>query len=143
MDVGQIAGLIAAIAFAVLAGFLAYPLIRLGRLFDQVSQTVRQTGEHALPALDESTTTVKQVNQTLGDVNKVSAAASSTAGNIGALTDLYATMLGKPIIKAAAAAYALRTTVLSFFSGRKSGGKSGRPAAGAVAAQSHGRRKEA
>ena len=33
MGVGEIAGLIAAIAFAVLAGFMIYPLIRLGKLF--------------------------------------------------------------------------------------------------------------
>lgn len=40
MGVGEIAGLIAAIAFAVLAGFMIYPLIRLGKMFDQISQTV-------------------------------------------------------------------------------------------------------
>ena len=32
MGVGEIAGLIAAIAFAVLAGFMIYPLIRLGKM---------------------------------------------------------------------------------------------------------------
>ena len=51
MGVGEIAGLIAAIAFAVLAGFMIYPLIRLGKMFDQISQTVRESGEHAIPAL--------------------------------------------------------------------------------------------
>ncbi|BDR54580.1 hypothetical protein KIMH_06910 [Bombiscardovia apis] len=119
MDIGQIAGLIAAIAFAILAGFLIYPLIRLGKLFDQIADTVRQTGIHAMPAIDESATTVRQVNQSLADVNRISAAASTTAGNVGALTDLYGSMLGKPLIKAAAAIYALRTTVRSFFSGGK------------------------
>ena len=53
MGVGEIAGLIAAIAFAVLAGFMIYPLIRLGKMFDQISQTVKESGEHAIPALDE------------------------------------------------------------------------------------------
>ena len=61
MGVGEIAGLIAAIAFAVLAGFMIYPLIRLGKLFDQIAQTVKDTGDHAIPALDESVTTVQQV----------------------------------------------------------------------------------
>ena len=78
MGVGQIAGLIAAIAFAVLAGFMIYPLIRLGKLFDQIADTVRESGEHAIPALDEGVTTVKQVNKSLEDVNKISAAASTT-----------------------------------------------------------------
>ena len=66
MGVGQIAGLIAAIAFAVLAGFMIYPLIRLGKLFDQIADTVRESGEHAIPALDEGVTTVKQVNRRRG-----------------------------------------------------------------------------
>ena len=70
MGVGEIAGLIAAIAFAVLAGFMIYPLIRLGKMFDQISQTVRESGEHAIPALDEGVTTVKQVNKSLEDVNR-------------------------------------------------------------------------
>ena len=114
MGVGEIAGLIAAIAFAVLAGFMIYPLIRLGKMFDQISQTVRESGEHAIHALDEGVTTVKQVNKSLEDVNKISAAASTTANNVGALTDLYGSFLGKPIIKIASTFYALKTTGQSF-----------------------------
>ena len=115
MGVGEIAGLIAAIAFAVLAGFMIYPLIRLGKMFAQISQTVKESGEHAIPALDEGVTTVKQVNKSLEDVNRISAAASTTANNVGALTDLYGSFLGRPIIKIASAAYALKSTAQSFF----------------------------
>lgn len=82
MDIGQIAGLIAAIAFAVVAGFLIYPLIRLGKLFDQLADTVKQAGDHAIPTLDESANTVTQLNQTLADVNRISSAASTTANNV-------------------------------------------------------------
>lgn len=114
MGVGEIAGLIAAIAFAILAGFMIYPLIRLGKLFDQIAKTVKDTGDHAIPALDESVTTVQQVNKSLEDVNKISAAASTTANNVGALTDLYGSFLGKPVIKIASAVYALKTTAQSF-----------------------------
>lgn len=114
MAVGEIAGLIAAIVFAILAGFMIYPLIRLGKLFDQIADTVKQSGEHAIPALDESVTTVRQVNKSLEDVNKISAAASTTANNVGALTDLYGSFLGKPVIKAASAVYALKSTAQSF-----------------------------
>ncbi|MCI1253766.1 MAG: DUF948 domain-containing protein [Bifidobacterium tibiigranuli] len=116
MGVGDIAGLVAAIAFAVLAGFLIYPLIRLGKLLDQIAETVKQTGDHAMPTLDESVTTIQQVNKSLEDVNKISSAASTTANNVGALTDLYGSFLGKPIIKIASATFALKTTAQSFFS---------------------------
>ena len=129
MDVGQIAGLIAAIAFAVLAGFTIYPLIRLGKMFDQIAETVKDTGDHALPALDESVTTVKQVNKSLEDVNKISAAASTTANNVGALTDLYGSFLGKPVIKVASAVYALKSTAQSFLV-RQSAGRAGEDSKG-------------
>ena len=115
MGVGQIAGLIAAIAFAVLAGFMIYPLIRLGKLFDQIADTVRESGEHAIPALDEGVTTVKQVNKSLEDV------ASSTANNVGALTDLYGSFLGKPVIKIASFFYALKSTAQSFVAKKSTG----------------------
>lgn len=118
MGVGEIAGLIAAIAFAILAGFMIYPLIRLGKLFDQIAQTVKDTGDHAIPALDESVTTVQQVNKSLEDVNKISEAASTTANNVGALTDLYGSFLGKPVIKIASAIYALKSTAQSFMNNR-------------------------
>ncbi|MBT1161323.1 MULTISPECIES: DUF948 domain-containing protein [Bifidobacterium] len=121
MGVGEIAGLIAAIAFAVLAGFMIYPLIRLGKLFDQISETVRESGEHAIPALDEGVTTVKQVNKSLEDVNRISAAASTTANNVGALTDLYGSFLGKPIIKIVSATYALKSTARSFLAKQSAG----------------------
>ena len=119
MGLGDIAGLIAAIAFVILVGFLVYPLIRLGKLLDQVADTVKQSGDHAIPAIDEGVTTVKQVNRSLQDVNRISSAASTTAGNIGALTDLYGSFLGKPVIKIVSTLYALRATVRSF-AGKKS-----------------------
>lgn len=115
MSIGEAAGLIAAIAFAVLAGCMIYPFIRLGKMFDQIAKTVKESGEHALPAIDESVTTVKQVNKSLEDVNAITDAASSTFTNIGALTDLYGAFLGKPVIKAASMGYALKDTVQSFF----------------------------
>lgn len=119
MTPGDIAALIAAIVFAVLVGFLAYPLIRLGKLFDQMAQTVKDTGEHALPALDEGVVTVRQVNKSLEDVNRISSAASATANNVGALTDLYGSFLGKPVIKLAATGYAIKSTAKSFFRKKK------------------------
>ncbi|KAA8817161.1 DUF948 domain-containing protein [Bifidobacterium callitrichos] len=123
MGVGEIAGLVAAIAFAVLAGFMIYPLIRLGKLFDQIAATVKESGDHAIPALDEGVTTVKQVNKSLEDVNKISAAASTTANNVGALTDLYGSFLGKPVIKIASAVYAVKSTAASFLAEGKSAAK--------------------
>ena len=42
MSVGDVAGLVAAIAFVLLVGVLAVPLVKLGRTFDQASASLRQ-----------------------------------------------------------------------------------------------------
>lgn len=123
MDLGDVAGLIAAIAFVILVGFMIYPLIRLGKLFDQLSQTVKDTGDQAVEALDGGVDTVQKINKTLDDVNDVSDALSTTANNVSALTDLYGAMLGKPVIKVASTVWAVRQTVGDFFKGRGHGGK--------------------
>lgn len=142
MGIGEIAGLIAAIVFAVLAGFMIYPLIKLGKLFEQIGTTVKDTGEHAIPALDEGVTTVKEVNKTLTDVNSITESASYTAQNVGALTDLYGSMLGKPVIKVASAFWALKETASSFM-GKKSADSAKTDATGATdAAASSSTEKE-
>ena len=79
-----------------------------------------EPGGHG-PALDEGVTTVKQVNKSLEDVNRISAAASSTANNVGALTDLYGSFLGKPVIKIASFFYALKSTAQSFVAKKSTG----------------------
>lgn len=125
MGIGEIAGLIAAIAFAILVGFMIYPLIKLGKLFEQIGTTVKDTGDHAIPALDEGVTTVKEVNKTLTDVNSITESASYTAQNVGALTDLYSSMLGKPVIKVASAFWAVKETASSFMGKKKSAAAAG------------------
>ena len=114
MSIGDIAGLIAAIAFAILAGVAIYPLIRLGRMLDQIATTVKEAGDHTLPILDESTTSVRELNKTLSDVNQITDSARYTARNVGALTDLYSSMLSKPVIKVASSFYAVKETLSGF-----------------------------
>ena len=44
MSVGEIAGLIAAIAFVALVAFTAVPLLKLGRVLEEVRLAVRDIG---------------------------------------------------------------------------------------------------
>ncbi|MBQ3308567.1 MAG: DUF948 domain-containing protein [Aeriscardovia sp.] len=120
MSIGAIAGLIAAIVFAILAGVMIYPLIRLGKLFDTIADTVRDAGGHAIPAIDGGVTTVEQINRTLADVNDISHSVQYTAKNASALGDLYMSVLGKPVIKIASSVWAFRKTASSFL-GRNKG----------------------
>ena len=46
MSLGDVAGLIAAIAFVALVGFLAVPLWKLGRTFDAATASVKDLTDH-------------------------------------------------------------------------------------------------
>ena len=108
MTVGDVAGLIAAIVFAILVGLLALPIIKLGKVFDETSQSIKDVTEHTVPILDEAVGTMASANTQLERVDTITAAAAQTAENISALTGLYAATLGRPLIKVAAFSYATR-----------------------------------
>ncbi len=114
MSIGAIAGLIAAIAFAVIAGVLIYPMVRLGRLFDAIAKTVKDAGDEVMPVIKQGNEAVGEINKTLSDVNSITDSVKYTAQNAAALGNLYTSLLGKPIIKAASFLYALRKTSASF-----------------------------
>lgn len=127
--VGQIAGLIAAVAFVALVGVLAIPLVKLGRVLDTTTQSIRELTEHSVPILDESATAIGSANTQLEKVDTITTAAAEVSQNVSALTGLYAAAFGAPIVKVAAFSYGVRTAVgqaLSRVRGRKDGTASGK-----------------
>jgi uncharacterized protein YoxC len=109
--VGSVAGLIAAIAFVLLVGALAYPLIKLGKVLDETRLTVRGLSDGALPLLAEVTTTVASTNQQLGKVDTITDNVAQVSTNVSALTSLFAATLGSPVVKVAAFSYGVRTAM--------------------------------
>ena len=115
MSVGEIAGLIAAIAFVVLVALSAVPLLKLGRVLEEVRLAVRDIGHESVPILTELRGTVSATNDELSklsvvtdDVAKVSKHATVVSENAAQLTSLFSATLGGPIIKAAAFSYGIR-----------------------------------
>jgi uncharacterized protein YoxC len=108
---GDVAGLIAALAFVALVAVLAVPLWRLGNVFKQATGSVKELTEHTLPILDEAATTVAGANNQLEKVDTITTAAADVSQNVSALTALFAATLGGPLIKLAAFTYGVRTTV--------------------------------
>lgn len=106
--VGEIAGLIAAVAFVLLVGVLAVPLIKLGRVFDETRVLVKGVSDETVPLLSEVTTTVTTTNAQLVRVDAITANVQTTTTNISALTALFAASLGSPVIKVAAFSYGVR-----------------------------------
>jgi uncharacterized protein YoxC len=107
-DLGDVAGLIAAIAFVLLVGFLAVPLWKLGKLLDEARSSVRDVTEHSVPILDEAASTVASANTQLVKVDTITTSAASVSENVSALTGLYAATLGRPLVKVAAFSYGVR-----------------------------------
>ncbi len=109
MSVGEIAGLIAAIAFVALVGFLALPLLKLGKVLDETRSQIHDLGQESVPILTELQGTVRATNEELGklavvteDVSSVSGHASSVSKNAAQMSSLLTITFGGPLIKTAA-----------------------------------------
>ena len=116
MSVGELAGLLAAIALCVLVALAAVPLIKAGRALDEVRIAVRDLGHHSVPVLVELKSTVESTNDELAklslvtdDVARVSGHASVVSEHAANMSQLFAATLGGPLIRGAAIAHGLRT----------------------------------
>ncbi|KGM12932.1 DUF948 domain-containing protein [Cellulomonas bogoriensis] len=108
MTPGDIAGLIAAVAFVLLVGFLAMPLLKLARVFDEARASVKQITDHTVPVLDETAATVATTNAQLVKIDAMTTSAAEVSQNVSALTALVAATVGGPLIKLAAFSYGVR-----------------------------------
>jgi hypothetical protein len=108
MSAGNWIGLFAVVVFLLLVLFLAYPLIRLGKVFDQTAVSVRELTDGTLPLLTEVTTTVNETNHQLVKVDTITTNVAQVSTNVSALTALFAATLGSPVVKVAAFSYGVR-----------------------------------
>jgi uncharacterized protein YoxC len=108
MSIGDVVGLIFAVGFLVLVALLGYPLVKLGKVFDETRLTVRGISEGTLPLLTEVTTTVSTTNAQLVKVDAITSNIAQVSTNVSALTSLFAATLGSPIVKVAAFSYGVR-----------------------------------
>ena len=120
MSVGEVAGLIAAVAAVALVVFCAVPLLKLGRVLEEVRLAVRDLGHNSVPILQELRGTVSVTNEELSklslvteDVAKVSSHATVVSENAAQLSTIFRSTLGGPLIKTAAFTYGVRKAVSS------------------------------
>lgn len=108
---GDVAGLIVAVFWAVLVGFLAYVLIKLGKVIGETANLISGVADKTVPLLGEVTTSVVQVNAELTRVDTIAANVEEISGNARALTALFSATLGSPVIKVAAFSYGVRRAI--------------------------------
>ena len=108
MSIGQVAAIIAAVAFVILVVLLAIPLIKLGRTLDEATVAIRKAHEGTTPLLSDAGVTLTTVNTQLERVDGVTASAQAVAANTRALTSIFVATLGGPLVKVAALSYGVR-----------------------------------
>lgn len=111
MSVGDVAGLIAALAFVALVVTLAIPLTKLGGVLDETRELVKGVSDETVPLLREVTTTVSTTNAQLVRVDAITSNVAAATTNVSALTALLAATLGGPVVKTAAFTYAVRSAL--------------------------------
>jgi uncharacterized protein YoxC len=111
MSVGDVAGLIAAIAFVLLVGALAIPLIKLGGVLDESRNMIKGVSDETVPLLSEVTTTVATTNAQLVRVDAITSHVQAASTHVSALTALLAATLGNPVVKVAAFSYGVRSAL--------------------------------
>ncbi|WP_291054950.1 DUF948 domain-containing protein [Herbiconiux sp.] len=114
MTGGDIAGLICAGVFAVLVGLIAIPLVKLGGVFDQTRDSIKDVSDGITPILAESTVTVQEANKQLARVDVITRNVEEVTGNVSSLVALFAASVGGPLIRLAGFSAAVRAGILSF-----------------------------
>jgi uncharacterized protein YoxC len=122
VSIGDIAGVIAALAFAFLVLRLGSLIGKAGKVLDEARIGVRGVSEQTVPLLSQVTSTVSSTNDQIVRLDTITANVSSMSTNINALTSLFAATLGSPVVKVAAFTYGVRSAM----SGSKTGKRSSR-----------------
>ncbi|MEH3079271.1 MAG: DUF948 domain-containing protein [Quadrisphaera sp.] len=125
MSVGDVAGLVAAIAFVVLVALLARPILKLGQVLDEARAAIKGVSDSTVPLIAEVTTTVGQANEQMEKVDTITTNAAQITTNASALTALFAATLGSPVVRVAAFTYGVRQAV----NGRRAGRRAARQGA--------------
>ncbi|HNV13946.1 MAG: DUF948 domain-containing protein [Actinomycetales bacterium] len=111
MTIGDIAGVIAALAFAYLVWRLGSVVGKAGEILDETRIGVKGLADGSVPLLGEVTTTVSTTNEQLARIDVVTTNIASMSSNVNALTSLFAATLGSPLVKVAAFSYGVRSAV--------------------------------
>jgi len=127
VSIGDIAGVIAALAFAFLVLRLGSVIGKTGKVLDEARIGVRGVSEQTVPLLSQVTDTVAATNEQIVRLDTITANVSSMSTNVNALISLFAATVGSPVVKVAAFTYGVRSAMHGAGSGKRSArGRRGR-----------------
>lgn len=102
MSGGELAAVIAAGALAVFVLFLAVPLIKLGKLLDETTETVKEINDNLPPLLSGLNETVNQTNKQLAKIDAITDSVADVSANVQSLVAVFTASVGSPMVKLAA-----------------------------------------
>ncbi|MFB7946153.1 DUF948 domain-containing protein [Kitasatospora phosalacinea] len=111
MSVGELAGLLVAVFWAVLVTLLAVVLVRLSRVLREATVLVAAVTEQAVPLLQDANAAVRSAHEQLERVDEITANVQDAAADAKALSSTVAATLGGPLVKVAAFSYGVRKAV--------------------------------
>jgi uncharacterized protein YoxC len=101
MSGGEVAAVIAASALALFVIFLAVPLVKLGKLLDETTETIKEVNDTLPSLLTGLNETVSQANKQLAKIDLITDNVADVSANIQSLVAVFSTSLGSPILKLA------------------------------------------
>jgi uncharacterized protein YoxC len=101
MSGGEVAAIIAAGALALLVLFLAFPLVKLGKLLDETTETVKEINDNLPPLLSGLNETVDQTNKQLAKLDAITDSVADVSANIQSLVAVFSASVGSPLVKLA------------------------------------------
>ncbi|MFC6936127.1 DUF948 domain-containing protein [Actinomadura yumaensis] len=113
-----------AVFWAVLVSFLAFTLLKLARLLRDAGRLVADIGDQAGPLMEDMTRTVRRANEQLGRTDMITKQVAGVTQNVSAVTTVMTSVVGGPLVKAAAFSYGVRKALHR--DGEERGGE-GRP----------------
>jgi uncharacterized protein YoxC len=123
VTLGQVAGLIAALAFAGLVVFISLTLMRVQGLLLSTQDLLKDVQRTAIPVLEEVRQTVATLNVELDRVDGIMAAAESVSSSVSNVTRLVTSAATNPLIKGLSLLAGARAGMRSFGRRGKDTGK--------------------
>ncbi|MFD6952255.1 hypothetical protein A6A08_10330 [Nocardiopsis sp. TSRI0078] len=105
---GEVAALVAAVVWAVLATFMCVALVKLIKLINEATKVVSELGDRTPPLLDEVASTVERTNTSLERVEEITANVQASSEDVSTVTALTRSVLTGPLVKVASLSYGVR-----------------------------------
>ncbi|MFJ9556408.1 DUF948 domain-containing protein [Nocardiopsis sp. NPDC101807] len=105
---GEVAALVAAVVWAVLATFMCVALVKLIKLINEATKVVSDLGERTPPLLDDVASTVERTNTSLERVEEITANVQASSEDVSTMTALTRSVVTGPLVRVASLSYGVR-----------------------------------